>query len=220
MTTLYAPDPITLAPGVFVVFEGGDGCGKSTQAKLLVNWLRENTSHEVIATREPGATTIGSKIRDLVLSPDNSIDPRAEAMLFAADRAQHVAEVVRPALERGAIVVSDRYMDSSIAYQGVGRPLDPADITVLSGWATHGLVPHLTIVLDVDERVSQARRDADPDRLNDRMEQLPPDFHARVRQGFLARAAQAPERYFVLDANAPIDVLHEKIRTKCREAIL
>ncbi len=135
--------------GLFVAFEGGEGAGKSTQSKLLASWLTER-GYEVVTTREPGATAIGRQLRHLLLDPDNGeIAPRAEALLYAADRAQHVATVIRPALARGAVVVSDRYVDSSLAYQGVGRSLSIAEIERLSQFATSGLRPDVTVLLDV-----------------------------------------------------------------------
>ncbi|HEV3365484.1 MAG TPA: dTMP kinase, partial [Acidimicrobiia bacterium] len=156
--------------GVFIVLEGGDGCGKSTQARLLVARLRE-VGREVVATREPGATEAGAAIRLLVLGGDH-LDPHAEALLIAADRAVHVAEVIRPALERGAVVVSDRYIPSSLAYQGVARGLGVEEIARLSEWATGGLAPDLVIVFDVPAADAAARR-ADPE---DRMEREPDSF--------------------------------------------
>src|SRR5687767_13044123 len=164
--------------GVFVVLEGGDGCGKSTQARLLVSRLRD-LGREVVATREPGATEAGAAIRSLVLG-GGDLDPRAEALLIAADRAEHVAGVIRPALGRGAVVVSDRYIPSSLAYQGVARGLGVEEVARLSEWATGGLVPDLVIVLDVPAGEAAERR-AGP---QDRMEREPDSFRAAVNQAY------------------------------------
>lgn len=182
----------------FVVFEGGEGSGKSTQSARLAETLRA-AGHEVVVTREPGGTTLGTSIRALLLDVrTRGLDPRAEALLYAADRAQHVAELIRPALERGAVVISDRYVDSSLAYQGAGRALARDEVAELSAWATAGLVPGLTVVLDVDPAVGLVRaRGVDAP---DRLESEPMDFHQRVRQGFLDLAAAEPQRYLVLDA--------------------
>ncbi|GAC1444571.1 MAG: hypothetical protein NVSMB55_21420 [Mycobacteriales bacterium] len=189
--------------GLFLAFEGGEGAGKSTQARLLVEWL-ESAGREVVLTREPGATAAGAQIRSLLLDPaSGGISPRAEALLYAADRAQHVAHLVLPALERGAVVVTDRYVDSSLAYQGAGRELELAEVARLSRWATGGLRPDLTLVLDIDPAVGLARVPAAPDRI----EQESLDFHRRVRQGFLDLAAADPDRYLVVPAAEPaVDV--------------
>lgn len=194
--------------GIFITLEGGDGAGKTTQAELLGSWLAER-GVEVVRTREPGGTELGVKLRELLLHGDHVSD-RAEALLYAADRAQHIAEVVRPALERGAAVVQDRYIDSSLAYQGAGRPLDPAEVRGLSEWASEGLWPKLTVLLDVSPELGAKRRKADgtgPDRL----ESEASDFHQRVREGFLGLAAADPERFLVLDAAEPPDALHAAI---------
>ena len=197
--------------GRFVVFEGGDGSGKTSQVQLLASWLRER-GHEVVTTREPGGTDLGASIRSLVLH-GQEITPRAEALLFAADRAQHVGSVIEPALARGAVVISDRYVDSSIAYQGDGRGFDPHGIERISGWATDGLRPDLTVLLDLGHEQALHRMRADGRRL-DRMEQQDTAFHDRVREGFLRRARQAPRRYLVLDATCdPLD-LAEQVRTR------
>ncbi len=183
--------------GTFVALEGGDGAGKSTQARRLAERLRAS-GHDVVLTREPGDCLIGPAVRAIVL--DSAAAPglsdRAEALLYAADRAQHVAEVIRPALARGALVVSDRYVDSSIAYQGAGRGLDPADVQQLSAFATGGLRPDLTVLLDLDPAVALARSA----QARDRLESEPLDFHARVRAAFRGLAARQPERYAVVDA--------------------
>ena len=188
--------------GLFLVLEGGDGAGKSTQMGLVVDWL-ERRGVQVVPTHEPGGSPIGADVRRILLSPEgHSPAPRTEALLYAAERAEHVASVVRPALQRGAVVVCDRYIDSSVAYQGVGRGLG-AEIEQISLWATEGLLPHLTVLLDVDPRQGLHRSDSPADRL----ESEPLEFHDRVRRAFLDLAARAPHRYAVVDASrTPADV--------------
>jgi len=202
-----------VASGLFVAFEGGEGAGKSTQSELLAGWLVER-GFEVVVTREPGATGIGRQLRALLLDPDNGeLAPRAEALLYAADRAQHVATVIRPGLARGAIVVSDRYVDSSLAYQGVGRALSTAEVERLSQFATSGLKPDLTVLLDVrvsDGLTRTSRRDARPDRL----EAEPAEFHERVRAAFRALADAAPDRYLVIDASLSPEQIHHRITSR------
>jgi dTMP kinase len=188
---------------LFVVLEGGDGCGKSTQAAVLVARLRE-LGREVVATREPGATGVGKAIRTLVLDAGD-LDPRTEALLIAADRAEHVAEVIRPALERGAVVVSDRHVPSSLAYQGVARGLGVDDIARLSEWATGGLVPDAVIVLDVDPGVAAGRR-AGP---GDRMEREPAEFRVAVNQAYRDLAGRFG--WVLLDGSAPVEAVAESI---------
>ena len=183
--------------GVFVVLEGGDGCGKSTQAQLLISGLRD-LGREVVATREPGATEVGAVIRSLVLG-GGDLDARTEALLIAADRAQHVAEVVRPALERGAVVVTDRFIPSSLAYQGVARGLGVDEIARLSEWATGGLVPDVVVVLDVPAADAAGRR-AGP---QDRMEREPDSFREAVNQAYRALADRFG--WALLDGTAPIE---------------
>jgi len=194
---------------VFIAFEGGDGAGKSTQVAALARWLRAR-GREVVVTREPGGTELGVRIRELLLH-GGEVAPRAEALLFAADRAQHVAAVVRPASERGAVVLTDRYVDSSIAYQGAGRDLRAAEVARLSACATGGLVPDLTVLLDVTPETGRARRH---DRAEDRMETEAAEFHARVRAGFLGLAQAEPSRYLVLDAAEPPEALAEAVATR------
>ncbi len=198
--------------GIFITFEGGDGAGKSTQAELLEAWLASR-GREVVRTREPGGTRLGAEIRRLLLHGGEEIgdvDPRAEALLYAADRAQHVAKVVRPALGRGAVVVQDRYIDSSLAYQGAGRPLEVAEIRELSEWAASGLWPTLTVLLDLDTAEAAKRRSARGG-VADRLEAEAAEFHGRVREGFLACASADPDRFLVLDAAQPVDELHTAI---------
>lgn len=190
----------------FIVFEGGEGAGKSTQSAALADYLQAR-GHEVLCTREPGGTPAAEAIRAVLLDPANAgLDDRAEALLFAAARGDHAARVIRPALERGEIVISDRYLDSSVAYQGVARGLGAERVAELSLWATGGLVPDLTIVLDVDPALGLARV-VGPDRL----ESEPLEWHARVRQGFLDIAAAAPDRYLVLDGSRPAEDLAVEI---------
>ncbi|MGQ0465309.1 MAG: dTMP kinase [Sporichthyaceae bacterium] len=204
------PEPDPIPGGYFVAFEGGDGAGKSTQVQRLAEWLR-GQGHEVVVTREPGATALGKELRAALLNLDAAVpSARAEALMYAADRADHVERVVRPALHRGAVVVTDRYVDSSIAYQGAGRDLAPAEIERLSRWATQGLMPHLTVLLDVEPLVAHERRQGPADRI----ESESVDFHIRVRQGFLDLAARDPKRYLVLDANRTPTQIHIEVMTR------
>ena len=201
--------------GTFVAFEGGEGAGKTTQIALLESWLAER-GRAVVVTREPGATPLGSRVRELLLDPSSTVAPLAEAMLYAADRAQHVATVVRPALERGDVVLTDRYVDSSLAYQGAGRELAVDDVRRLSTWATGGLRPDLVVLLDVDPALGLARVGArDPSAGGpDRIEAESLAFHARVRQGFLDLAGGDHERYLVLPADQPAGVVSELVRRR------
>ncbi|MFG1920506.1 dTMP kinase [Cryptosporangium sp. NPDC048952] len=198
--------------GLFIVFEGGEGAGKSTQSRALADWLA-GRGFEVVATREPGATPLGREIRSLILDHrDDAPSSRSEALLYAADRAHHVATVIRPALARGAVVVCDRYVDSSLAYQGAGRDLATEDIEWLSRWATAGLVPDLVILLDVDPSIGLTRvgnRGA-----ADRLEAESIDFHQRVRRAFLDRAAADQRRYLVLDAATSAGMLADRIKVR------
>lgn len=198
--------------GLWITLEGGDGSGKTTQATALEAWLRES-GREVVRTREPGGSDVGVLIRDIVLHHRGDIAPRAEALLYAADRAHHVATVVRPALDRGAVVVQDRYLDSSVAYQGAGRILDAGEVRDLSLWATGGALPDITVLLDLDPAAARARLDAD-DKPFDRLEAEKADFHERVRTAFLGLAAAEPERFLVLDATRPPVDLAVEIRAR------
>jgi len=189
--------------GVFVVFEGGEGAGKSTQVTALADALRAE-GRDVVVTREPGATEVGRRIRAMVLEGGDDLSPRAEALLYAADRAHHVATVVRPALARGAVVISDRYVDSSLAYQGAGRTLPVEEVSWLSSWATGGLKPDLVVLLDIDPAVG-LRRVASRGAGADRLESESVAFHERVRYAFLDLAAADPRRYLVLDATQPAE---------------
>jgi dTMP kinase len=212
-----AADDGPLPRGLFITFEGGDGSGKTTQASRLVDWLRDH-GYPVLHTREPGGTEVGVEIRELVLHHRGDIEPRAEALLYAADRAHHVETVVRPALEAGTIVVQDRYLDSSVAYQGVGRGLDAAEIRELSLWATRNLLPDLTVLLDIDEADARGRLDAANKRF-DRLEAEASDFHARVRTAFLALAEVEPARFVVVDGSQPADVLAERVVERVQEVL-
>ncbi|KOG35374.1 dTMP kinase [Streptomyces resistomycificus] len=203
-------DPVTVPAdtGFFIALEGGDGAGKSTQAEALAEWIRAK-GHEVVVTREPGATPVGKRLRSILLDVSSAgLSHRAEALLYAADRAEHVDTVVRPALERGAVVVSDRYIDSSVAYQGAGRDLSPTEIARINRWATNGLVPHLTVLLDVSPEIARERFTEAPDRL----ESEPAEFHARVRSGFLTLAAADPGRYLVVDAGQEPEAVTTVVR--------
>ncbi|MFI2361886.1 dTMP kinase [Promicromonospora sp. NPDC019610] len=200
------------APGYFISFEGGEGVGKSTQSRLLGDWLADLTGREVLLTFEPGATALGKELRAAVMHGQD-MGPRAEALIYAADRAHHVETVVRPALERGAVVVTDRYVDSSIAYQAGGRDLPPGEVEHLSLWATKGLRTDITILLDLDPEAAAARRAAAEGKGDlDRLERAGVEFHTRVRDTFLQRAAADPERWVVIDAAAPVDDIQAQIR--------
>jgi len=200
--------------GLFITLEGGDGSGKSTQAELLREWLTEE-GRTVVRTREPGGTEVGLEIRELVLHHRGDISPRAEALLYAADRAHHIATLVRPALARGEVVVQDRYLDSSVAYQGAGRVLDPNEVRRISEWATEGLLPDLTVLLDLDSASARTRLDATRTRY-DRLEAEASDFHDRVRSAYLTLARAEPERFLVIDATLPIDGIADAIRERVR----
>ena len=201
-------------PGAFVVFEGGDGAGKSTQCRLLADALRARGA-EVVVTREPGGTPIGEAIREVLLGAgSDGMAARTEALLFAAARAEHAAALIRPTMARGAVVISDRYLDSSVAYQGAARELGEDRIAELSLWATEGLVPDLTVVLDVAPSVGLGRAgDAN------RMEAEPLAFHRGVRESFLRRAALAPERYLVVPAEQSVEVVAATVLTAVLERL-
>lgn len=203
-----SPPPAAHERGLFVAFEGGDGAGKTTQVTALRDWLTAQ-GYDVLVTRQPGGTELGRAIRDLVLHGDH-VSPRAEALLFAADKAHHADTLVRPALDAGRMVITDRYTDSSIAYQGAGRDLGVAEITRLQHWAVADLLPELTVVLDVTPEVGRSRRGS----VHDRLERERDEFHARVRQHFLDIAAGDPSRYLVLDAGAPPEELAAAVRER------
>lgn len=196
--------------GLFVALEGGDSAGKSTQAARLAESLTSE-GHTVLRTREPGGTQIGEKLRSLVLDHgQGDIDPRTEALIFAAARAAHVHQVILPALERGDVVVCDRYIDSSVAYQGVGRGLGADSVLDLNLWAVEGLRPDLTVLLDVDHQEGRVRR-ASVSVAEDRLESEPDSFHEQIRAAFRDRAASDPEQYLVLPATDPVESLAETI---------
>jgi dTMP kinase len=195
--------------GVFVCFEGGEGAGKSTQSKLLAQWLEEQ-GRTVLLTFEPGDTEVGKALRQIVLSPETGeLSHRTEALLYAADKAEHVDTVVLPALARGEVVITDRYVDSSLAYQGAGRDLLLADVERVNRWATGDLRPHLTVVLDLAPEAGLGRLTG-----RDRIEGESVEFHQRVRQGFLDLAAADPDHYLVLDARAPVEEIAAAIRAR------
>jgi dTMP kinase len=193
---------VTGPGGLFLAFEGGDGAGKSTQVRLLAQALRA-LGREVTVTRQPGGTELGAAIRDLVLHGDH-VSPRAEALLFAADKAHHVDQLVRPALARGEVVITDRYTDSSVAYQGAGRDLGAGEVHDLQMWAVHGLVPALTVVVDVPAAEGRRRRGD----THDRLESEEDAFHEAIRQHFLTMASGHPERYVVVDGTQAPEHLH------------
>lgn len=194
--------------GLFITFEGGDGAGKTTQSELLASWL-QSRGYEVVHTREPGGSSLGDSVRNVLLHGGHVYE-RAEALLYAADRAQNIAEVVRPALARGAAVVQDRYIDSSLAYQGAGRPMPQDEIRHLNEWASEGLWPALTVLLDVDPEIAISRRAAAGQKA-DRLEREAAAFHHRVREEYLKLASAEPERFLVLNASLPIEELHALI---------
>jgi dTMP kinase len=205
---------ITGAPakGVFIAFEGGEGTGKSTQSKLLKKWL-EQEGEEVVLSREPGGTDLGQGLRKILLGHETgAISPRAEALLYAADRAHHVFSTIRPALDRGDVVITDRYFDSSIAYQGAGRVLQPNEVARISRWATESLFPTLTIIIDQPAEIGLARLKS-----LDRLEAEPLAFHERVRNEYLQIASLDPERYLIVDGTQSIDDIHEEIIARVGE---
>ena len=195
--------------GLFVAFEGGEGVGKSTQISRAASWLGER-GLTVVVTREPGGTDLGRELRRLVLDPAGHVTPRSEALIYAADRAHHVETVVRPALAAGSVVLTDRYVDSTLAYQGAGRGLTVDDARVVTDWATGGLLPDLTVLLDLDPRTGLARAGARS--ALDRLESAAIEFHEAVRAGFLALAGADPQRYLVLDASQDVEALAGRIR--------
>lgn len=198
------------ATGVFVCFEGVDGSGKSTQSRLLAQWLR-SADYNVVQTFEPGDTEVGRQVRRIVLDPaTGELSARTETLLYAADKAEHVHVVVNPALARGEVVITDRYVDSTLAYQGVGRPLALAEVEHVARWATGDLRPHLTVVLDLEPSQALGRFAE-----RDRIEGEPVDFHARVREAFLALAEPDPAHYLIIDARAPM----ADVAVRVREAV-
>jgi len=192
--------------GVFVCFEGGEGSGKSTQSRLLSEALTER-GMRVLLTFEPGDTGVGKELRRIVLSPETgTLADKTEALLYAADKAEHVETAVLPALERGEVVITDRYVDSMLAYQGAGRVLNVTEVEEVARWATGDLRPHLTVVLDLEPEHGLGRFTE-----RDRIEGESPEFHQRVRDAFVAMAKDAPDHYLVLDARAPVDEIHRRI---------
>lgn len=195
--------------GLFLCFEGGEGAGKSTQAKVLREWL-EAQGRDVLLTFEPGDTAVGQKIRQIVLSPETGhLADATEALLYAADKAEHLDKVVRPALAAGSVVITDRYVDSTLAYQGAGRSIPPAELEHVARWATGDLRPHLTVLLDLEPSAGLTRFTE-----RDRIEGEPLDFHQRVRAAFLELAGRDPEHYLVLDARADIETIATAIRDR------
>jgi dTMP kinase len=193
--------------GVFVCFEGGEGSGKSTQSGRLASWL-EDEGYVALLTFEPGATEVGRKVRTIVLSPETgAISDRTEALLYAADKAEHIDSVVQPALDRGEVVITDRYVDSMLAYQGAGRALVLDEVEQVARWATHDLRPHLTVVLDLEPEHGLGRFEE-----RDRIEGESLEFHQRVRDGFLRMAKADPDHYLVLDARAEVDEISAQVR--------
>lgn len=200
-------DPLITERGVFVALEGGEGAGKSTQARMLGDWL-EKLGHRVLLTREPGGTDVGGILRRIVLDhATGNLSPRAEALIYAADKAEHVDEVILPALAEGMVVVTDRYVDSTLAYQGAGRVIDVAELEQVARWATSDLRPHVTVVLDVDPATGLGRTGD-----HDRIEAEPLEFHQRVREHFLDLADGDPDHYLVLPADGDAEELHEAVR--------
>ncbi|MET1062458.1 MAG: dTMP kinase [Aeromicrobium sp.] len=200
-------EPLFTETGVFLALEGGEGAGKSTQAQLLVRWL-EGLGHRVLLTREPGGTEVGKILRQIVLDNDTGeLSPRTEALIYAADKAEHVDSVVLPSLAEGRIVLTDRYVDSTLAYQGAGRALESSELEWVARWATSSLRPHLTIVLDIDPEIGHSRFEG-----ADRIEAEPLDFHQRVRQHFLDLAAADPAHYLVVTHDGTPEEIHQRIR--------
>ena len=193
--------------GLFITFEGADGCGKTTQIKLLDEYLR-GLGYETLLTREPGSKGLGVKLREILLNYDGEVSPQCESFLFLADRAQHIDCFIKPALEKGVVVLCDRHTDSTVAYQGYGRGLDLEQIHSLNNLATGCLKPDITIVLDVDVETSQKRVGAE----KDRMESAGREFFERVRQGFLEIAKAEPQRVKVIDSTQTIEEIHEQVK--------
>lgn len=204
--------------GTFITLEGLDGCGKSTQARLLADELRA-LGHAVLLTREPGGTSLGEKLREILLNPQSKVSPDAELFLYLADRAQHVAEVVFPALKAGKIVISERFADSTLAYQGAGRGLPRRRLESLNRIATAGLKPHLTIVLDLSPAAAQARKATLP-LPADRFERLERAFHQRLAQEYRKLAAEEPARIHLIKASGSIEQVHRRVMQALAKAEL
>lgn len=206
-----------MSAGLFISLEGIDGVGKSTQSDLLEEFLR-SAGKEVLRTFEPGGTELGQEIRHLLLHRKGDVAPRAEALLYAADRAHHVATKVRPALERGEVVITDRYLDSSVAYQGVGRALKAEDVRSISMFAVEGLLPDLTILLDLEAAAAAARRNTTGE-APDRLEREKIEFFEAVRQAFLDMAAAEPQRWLVIDARQSVEAMQSQIRERVSQLL-
>ena len=200
--------------GLFITFEGGDGCGKSTQLELVKKYLEER-GFKTLTTREPGSIGLGQKLREVLLHYDGDVAPRAEAFLFLADRAQHIAKIVKPAIDNGVIVLCDRHTDSSVAYQGYGRGEDIEQINMLNNLATQGIKPDLTLLFDVSTEVAQTRVGSE----KDRMESAGIEFHKKVRQGYLEIAKKEPQRIKVVDSNLTIEKVFEQVKKILDELI-
>ncbi len=199
------------ATGCFIALEGGEGAGKSTQARQLSEWLRAE-GYDVLLTHEPGDTEVGQKLRRIVLDPaTGDISSRTEALLYAADKAEHVDSVVVPALARGAVVITDRYVDSTLAYQGAGRALLDREVERIARWATADLRPNLTVVLDLPPQQGLTRFEE-----RDRIEAESVEFHERVRDMFLQLASGQPEHYLVVDARKPVEEIAHEIEARVR----
>ncbi|NUW43652.1 dTMP kinase [Nonomuraea rhodomycinica] len=202
-------------PGLFIAFEGGEGSGKTTQSRMIAIWLRDQ-GYDVVQTREPGSTKVGMRLRAILLdAAERGLSPRAEALMYAADRSEHVEKVIRPALRRGAIVVCDRYVDSSLAYQGAGRALDPEEVAKVNSWATGDLLPHLTVLIDTPPSIGLTRLGGAADRI----ESEPLEFHERVRKEFRALAAASPERYLVVDGTLTPEQITRAIQDRVHEIL-
>ncbi|MFM1864410.1 MAG: hypothetical protein RL677_190 [Actinomycetota bacterium] len=210
---LEIPTPEKL-PGLFIVFEGGDGAGKTTQIEKLAEFLRSK-NREVLVTREPGGTVMGKSIRDWLLEQTEvEVDPKSEALLFAADRAHHMHTLIRPALAANKIVIGDRHIDSSVAYQGVARNLGIENIKNISLWAVDGILPNLIIVLDIDVEVGQSRLNR-----KDRLDRESKEFHEKVNKAYLELAAMNPKKYLIIDAQLPIDEIARQIQDRVEKLI-
>lgn len=195
-----------MSKGLFITFEGTDGCGKTTQIELLKTYL-EAKGCKVILTREPGAKGLGTKLREILLNYDGEVSSNCESFLFLADRAQHVDTLIKPAIERGEIVLCDRHTDSTVAYQGYGRGLDLEQIHMLNNLATSGLKPDITFLFDIDIETAQQR----VGKSKDRMESAGMEFFKRVRQGYLEIAKSEPQRVKVLDATQKVEDISQKV---------
>jgi dTMP kinase len=199
--------------GTFITFEGIDGSGKSTQLRLLANFLKSNGC-EVLLTREPGGTPVGNRLRSALLDAQEEVDPLTELLVFAADRAQHVRRVLRPAVEAGEVIFSDRYADATVAYQGAGRGFSPELIAEIVELATEGLKPDLTVLFDlsVEDSTARTRRRLNGKQKGDRLDAEADDFHLRVREAYLAIAKAEPERVKIVETNRPLEETHEHVK--------